>query len=263
MPNFNVVFHGMMLFAENGRYCDILFPEIKEHDYRFGDFSNGSFPQDLAPGDYEIAGIPPRARPDRFSKHADKYLVLRASDISTLPPLRRIGIRAPLPNSILFFRKIVPDKKRFGKTPIPAIFNGTPTSLAIARPTTLYDVVVFHYRNVAAAATSLALIGGDPVETGMATLGIYAQTGRDLRRTAEPGSPTLNMVHRTGINDLLHYTSGGNSQHPTFELSKIGTASGEMNPKHGLQAIHMLNLLELDSLVTDESGCVGAAVSGR
>src|ERR1017187_742203 len=81
MPNFNVVFHGMILFAEDDRYCDILFPEIKEHDYRFGDPSNGSFPQDLAPGDYEIAGIPPRARPDRFSKHADKYLVLRASDI--------------------------------------------------------------------------------------------------------------------------------------------------------------------------------------
>jgi hypothetical protein len=260
MRNFNIVFHGMMLFAEDGKYCNVLFPEIKEHDYRFGDPSNGSFPKDLAPGDYEVTGIAPRARFDRFQNHASRYLVLKSSAVGTIPPLRRIAIRVPMPNSILMFRKIIPDRKRFGASPIVGIFNGSPSTLAVAKPASLYDVVVFHYRNVKAADTALTPTTGDPMEMGMNTLCIYAQTGRDLFRTIEPGSPTLAMVHRTGVNDLMHYTSG-TDKHPTFELSKIGVASDELHPKHGLQAIHMLNLLELDRFVTDESGCVGAAVA--
>jgi hypothetical protein len=267
MKEFNIVFHGMILFVERGGECLLLIPEIKEHDYRFGDPTVTNKPPNLWPGDYQVFGIAPRPKHDRFKQHKDKYLVLKKSAASPIQQLERISISLPLPDAIIPFRRVKPDKNRFGRNGPVDIFNGTPKKIAVGPPKNVHDVIVFNYRNVNASDVSLRASDGTVVANGLATLCVYAQTGFDDAvldiAAINDGDPPPSGPHRTGINDLLHYASGSQIAHPTFELSRIGTAqSAPQKPGHGLSNKHLLNLRELGGPLTDESGCVGAAISG-
>jgi hypothetical protein len=267
MDNVNFVFHDMMLFVEDKNYCDVLIPEVKEHDYRFGDPQTKfptKFPQNLLACDYEVLGIPERKHPDEFHNHADKYLVLKKSRVRAIPALRRIGIRLPLPDEIHFFRKLIPHPNATA-TVSQTILNGSPSTLAVKRPPTLFDVVVFHYVNVDVSKVvfkskdNAKILPQDKITvTGKPNLCIYAQTGKDFQCMQLP-----EMAHRTGINDLLHTAGVGGGKHPNFSLSRIGTAADEPNPGLGLTHKHMLCLRELMAVENDEGGCYGAAVSRR
>jgi len=85
----------------------------------------------------------------------------------------------------------------------------------------------------------------------------------DLDNEQYDPPPRGKSPHRTGVNDLLHYSSGGATAHPVFELSRIGDAEAPpSDPPYGLMRRHLLNLTELHPDETNESGCVGCAVSG-
>jgi hypothetical protein len=257
MANFNLVLHDMMLFVEDGRHCDILIPEIKEHDYRYGDPKThisgmAAFPKNLPPDDYELKGIPVRHQPDRFRDHADSYLVLKKSQSMPVPGLRRIGIRVPLPDEIHLFRQVIPDSTALSVA--QTVLNGTPEEVAVKLPTKLFTVVVFHYRDIDRDKIAFGRKAHHPpLVVRPETLCIYSQTGKDFFCMH-----LTSMKHRTGVNDLVHLTTGS---HPTFELSKIGMAQDEPNPGLGLDPVHMLDLFQLMNLENDEGGCDGAAIS--
>ena len=259
MASFNLVFHDMMLFVENGGHCDILIPEVKEHDFRFGDPKTNfpgpdAFPANLLPGDYELTGIEPRRDHDRFRNHADEYLVLKRSEVAPVKALRRIGIRAPMPNQIHFFRKVVlpGSKTDVAKT----VLNGSPASLAVRPPKNLHTVVVFHYLDVDISEVTFGAPKEAPLAVGKDNLCIYAQAGKDVLCMGLTSSK-----HKTRINDLVHESSpAGHGRHPTFDLTK-GRANDEPNPGLGLDPLHMLDLFQLMKKETDEGGCYGAAIS--
>ena len=259
MASFNLVFHDMMLFVENGEYCDILIPEVKEHDFRFGDPKTdfpgpGVFPANLLPGDYALTGIEPRPDHDRFRNHADEYLVLKRSEVAPVKALRRIGIRAPMPDQIHFFREVVLPESTASVA--STVLNGSPESLAVKPPADLHTVVVFHYLDVDTSKVKFGAPKQDPLAVGKANLCIYAQAGKDVICMGLTSSK-----HKTRVNDLVHQSSpAGGGRHPTFDLTK-GRANDEPNPGLGLDPLHMLDLLQLMKKENDEGGCYGAAIS--
>lgn len=258
----NVIFHGMMLFVEEGEYCNVLMPEIKEHDYRYGDpEKETTLPDDLdflEQGDYTvyIKGLHQDRRPDTFEGKGQKYVVIHQFEAGVVKQLRRIGVRVPLPDRVLFFRKVIKDKAING--PIgQAVLGATPRRLVMDLPNDLHHLVVFHYCDVEECAISMS--DDDSHQTlieNAANLCLYAETGQDFRNTGRPAD----KVHRTGVNDLLHDRSNGG--HTSFELSKTGDAAPVKDPGYGMKEIHMESLWEMFRVDTNRSGCEGAAVSG-
>jgi hypothetical protein len=264
---FNIVFHGMMVFVEQGSQCLILIPEIKDHDYRFGDPTAALQMKNLWPDDYTVTGIPARSAPDSFANHAYDYLVLKSSSTALMQQLKRGSIRLPMPDAIVPLRPITPNATRFSLAAGNDIFNGTPQGIAVAVPGILNDVIVFHYSNVDPSMVTVQRGDGSPLCQGLATLCLYAQTGDDdaaLQAIAtNQGDPPPSLgPHRTGVNDIVHYHYNGVSAHTSFELSRIGNAaSAPASPGYGLVTRHLLNLQELKAGLTNGSGCVGCAIA--
>ncbi len=255
MTSFNLVCHGMILFQELKNHCQILIPDSPPHRNMQGSPQPGigcdpSPLQPLLEADFVLDGIPDRPRPATFARFKDNYLLLSAAQLEVVPLHALISMTIPRPDVLTLSRTVPLAKPR-------AIFGSTPSTVAVAIPSQLHDVVIFSYND---------LVPGTTIRIGQWFSATMRQTTQTLCLYSQEVDPVTAGSDFTAINSLLRLSDGSA---PNLQLAHTGRADDAQGiPGLGLDVCKLKNLFELfhptvsraPELLTDPTGCTGAAV---
>jgi hypothetical protein len=252
MPTVNVICHGMMLFVEQPFHIDILMPEVKEHEYKWGTVDPAKPGRDkldvVKPGVYALRGVPPVDKPEKFNcQDCKKALVLKGQRFGPVPEQARIWLQIPRSKGI----------KVFNSTRVNAadILGSVDPNCALNPVNSVSEVVVFHYENVPDTTVLMVTEVGKQEYSGPVLKGnivfnfcLYAQ---------EYEAKVMN--HTAGTNSVMQLA--GTAKHPDFKVTNISSPNVPNGYRPwGIYKRQFLSLEDLDGknslyLEADRTGC--------